>query len=85
MLDDGAKGEFRSHKIYYDTKPEEIDALSPSAPHREIDLEIVKARKELRDKAKIAIMIRKSFTFDGAPSHTQGSMSVFSIVSLHLQ
>lgn len=61
MLDDGALGEYKNGKIYYDHKPEDIDALPDDAPHRPIDLEIVKTVKELGDKAKIAIMIRELF------------------------
>lgn len=57
LLDDNALGEFKSQKIYYDNKPEQIDALPDSAPHRSIDLEIVKVARELAGKAKIAIMI----------------------------
>lgn len=43
--------------MYYDDKPEEIDALADDAPHRPIDLAILKVKKELGEKAKIAIMI----------------------------
>ena len=59
MLDDGAKGEFKGEKVYYDDKPEQIDSVPDYAPHREIDLAIVKAQKELGSNAKIAIMIRE--------------------------
>lgn len=57
LLDDKALGSFKSSKIYHDDKQEEIDSLSDSAPHRQIDLEILKAREELSGKAKIAIVI----------------------------
>ena len=57
LLDDKALGSFKSDKIYHDDKQEEIDSLSDDAPHRQIDLAILKARKELGSKAKIAIMI----------------------------
>ena len=57
LLDDKALGSFKSDKIYHDDKQEEIDSLSDSAPHRQIDLEILKARKELQGKARIAIVI----------------------------
>lgn len=57
VLDDGAKGGEKSEKIYHDDKREEIDSVPDSAPHREIDLTIVKAQKELGAQAKIAIMI----------------------------
>jgi len=57
VLNDNAKGGQKSDKVYHDEKREEIDSVPDSAPHREIDLEIVKAQKEIGDKAKIAIMI----------------------------
>lgn len=57
VLDDSAHGRFKSDKVFHDDKPGEIDALEDSAPHREIDLAILKAKRELGDKAKIAIMV----------------------------
>ena len=57
LLDDQALGAFKSDKIYHDDRQEEIDSLAASAPHRAIDLEILRARNELQGKAKIAIMI----------------------------
>lgn len=47
----------KTDDIYHDNKREEVDSLADDAPHREIDLAIVKAQKELGDKAKLAIMI----------------------------
>lgn len=57
VLDDNAHGSFKSSKIYHDNKQEEIDSLSDNAPHRQIDLTILKTRKALGAKAQIAIMI----------------------------
>lgn len=57
VLDDRSKGMSRSDKVYHDSNRSEIDSVPDDAPHREIDLAIVKAQKELGDKAKIAIMI----------------------------
>ncbi|KAI1619858.1 hypothetical protein EDD37DRAFT_570317 [Exophiala viscosa] len=57
VLDDKSQGAFENDKIYYDNKREDIDALPDSAPHRKIDLAILKAQKDIGDKAKIAIMI----------------------------
>lgn len=57
VLDDNALGAFKSDKVYSDTDPDAINALPDNAPHRQIDLAIVKASKELGDKAKLAIMI----------------------------
>lgn len=56
VLDDNAKGGRKSDKIYYDTKPEDINALADSAPHRDVDLTILRGIKQIGDKAKIAIM-----------------------------
>lgn len=56
VLDDNANGEFKSDRIYHDKIRSEIDSVPDSAPHREIDLAIVKVQKELGAKAKIAIM-----------------------------
>ncbi|KAK4565934.1 hypothetical protein LTR86_003783 [Recurvomyces mirabilis] len=57
VLDDDAKGMFKNDKIYHDDKREEVDSVPDSAPHREIDLAIVRAQKDLGEKAKLAIMI----------------------------
>ncbi|KAF2723456.1 NAD(P)-binding protein [Polychaeton citri CBS 116435] len=57
VLDDGAEGAFKSDKVYRDDVQADVDSVSDDAPHRQIDLAIVKAKKELMDKAKIAIMI----------------------------
>lgn len=57
LLGDDAKGQFATEKIYEDDKPEAIDAISDEAPHREIDLAIVRSIKPLGPKAKMAIMI----------------------------
>lgn len=57
VLSDHADGNYKSEMIYNDEDPAKIDALPDSAPHREIDLVIVNARKELASQAEIAIMI----------------------------
>lgn len=58
VLDDGAAGTNKSdRRIYHDNVPGEVDSVPDNAPHREIDLAITKAQKELVGKAKIAIMI----------------------------
>lgn len=56
-LVDNSKGMYKSDKIYSDERPEEVDAVPDSAPHREIDLAILAARKELGTKAKIIIIL----------------------------
>lgn len=57
VLDDGAGGMKRSDDVYHDNVKAEVDSVPEDAPHREIDLAITKAQKEIGDKAKIAIMI----------------------------
>ena len=58
VLDDGANGAFKSSIIYHDNNPSQIDSLADSAPHRSVDLAILKARSEAvnQGKAKMAIM-----------------------------
>ncbi|KAI0596187.1 hypothetical protein F4775DRAFT_565991 [Biscogniauxia sp. FL1348] len=57
VLDDGAKASYKSTKVYHDNVRSEIDSVPDDAPHRQIDLTILEAQKQLADKAKIAIMI----------------------------
>jgi nucleoside-diphosphate-sugar epimerase len=57
LLSDDAKGNYKGDKIFYDDKPEDIDALPDSASHRLIDLAIVRARQKLGTQAKLVIMI----------------------------
>lgn len=57
LLDDGSNGSHKTSKIYHDNVQSEIDSLSDTAPHRQIDLSILKERKHLDTKAKIAIVI----------------------------
>lgn len=56
VLDDGAMGAYKSDRVYSDDSRAEIDSVPDTAPHREIDLAIIRAQKELGDKAKLAIM-----------------------------
>ncbi|KAG4218486.1 hypothetical protein PC116_g33034, partial [Phytophthora cactorum] len=57
LLDDGAAGAYKGEKVYHDNVVSEIDSVPDNAPHRQIDLTIVRAQKQLGEKAKIAIMI----------------------------
>ncbi|TGO55050.1 hypothetical protein BCON_0097g00060 [Botryotinia convoluta] len=57
LLGDDSKGPFPTGVFYEDDKPEQIDAISDEAPHRNIDLAIVNANKSLGPKVKLAIMI----------------------------
>lgn len=57
-LVDNSRGMYASDKIYSDKDPEDIDRTVPdTAPHREIDLAILRARKEIGTKAKIVIIL----------------------------
>ncbi|KAI1802144.1 NAD(P)-binding protein [Daldinia bambusicola] len=57
LLDDGSLGAYKGDKIFRDDAPAEIDALPDTAPHRKIDLAIVRAQRQLGDKARLAIMV----------------------------
>jgi nucleoside-diphosphate-sugar epimerase len=57
QLSDDSEGGFKGEKIFSDDQPEMINALPDSASHREIDLAILRARKALGTKAKIAIIL----------------------------
>lgn len=57
MCDDGANGNHKGDKIYFDDKPGELDALPDSALHRHVDSVVLKAKKEIGKKAKIAIIV----------------------------
>lgn len=56
VLDDNARGAFKGDKIYYDNKPDDINAVADTAPHRDVDLTILRGIEQIGDKAKIAIM-----------------------------
>lgn len=57
VVADGAAGQFKSATVYYDDQPEQLDTVDDKAPHRPIDLAIVRAQRELGMKAKLAILI----------------------------
>ncbi|KAI2736022.1 hypothetical protein DTO013E5_9177 [Penicillium roqueforti] len=57
LLSDKSAGAYRTDTVYDDEQPTQIDALPNSAPHRVVDLDIVRVRYELAAYAKIAIMI----------------------------
>lgn len=56
-LCDYVAGSKKSDTIYRDDEPAQIDSLSDDAPHREVDLAIIRARQELGDSAKVAIIL----------------------------
>ncbi|RDL30389.1 NAD(P)-binding protein [Venustampulla echinocandica] len=55
-ITDNSNGEYVCDKIYTDDTPKDIDGVADNAPHRSIDLAILKRRKELGAKAKISIV-----------------------------
>ncbi|KAL3483339.1 hypothetical protein BJX62DRAFT_231057 [Aspergillus germanicus] len=57
LIGDTSEGSYKSDIIFDDETPNSIDALPDSAAHREIDLAIVNASRELKMRAKVAIMI----------------------------
>ncbi|KAI0108056.1 NAD(P)-binding protein [Daldinia grandis] len=57
LIDDGSAGAYKGDKVYHDNIVSEIDSVPDDAPHRKIDLPIVRVQRKLREKAKIAIMI----------------------------
>lgn len=57
LLGDNSEGSHKNDFIFDDATPSSIDALPDSAAHREIDLAIVNARRELSSHAKFGIMI----------------------------
>ncbi|KAL6242330.1 hypothetical protein RBB50_010878 [Rhinocladiella similis] len=59
VFDDGAKGMFASDRIYHDDKRDEMDSVADSAPHRDVDLALVRAQEEgeLRDHLRLAIVL----------------------------
>ncbi|KAI4750463.1 NAD(P)-binding protein [Aureobasidium sp. EXF-3400] len=56
LITDKSNGKYASDKIYEDDKPETIDSVADSAPHRSIDLAILERRKNVRDRAKISLV-----------------------------
>lgn len=75
FLSDDSKSGYMTEAVYHDSNPEELDALPDSASHRLIDLEILKARKELKDKAKIFIVL-PPLIFGCIESHGRLSIQV---------
>lgn len=69
------KNNVKSPAVWSDNDRASIDALPDSAPHREIDLAIVRAQKELGEKAKIAIMI-PPLIYGFNPSHKRLTIQI---------
>jgi nucleoside-diphosphate-sugar epimerase len=56
-LEDGALGMYKSSKIYRDDIPQDINAIPPTSMHRHVDIPIIQAAQEFKDKAKIVIIL----------------------------
>jgi nucleoside-diphosphate-sugar epimerase len=56
-ITDGSNGDHASDTVYQDDKPETIDSIADDAPHRAIDLAILKSRNELGANAKISVVL----------------------------
>ncbi len=57
VFDDGARGMFKSERIYYDDKREDMDSVPDNAPHRDVDLALVRAQEELQEHLRLAIVL----------------------------
>ncbi|KAI1136267.1 NAD(P)-binding protein [Hypoxylon sp. FL0543] len=75
VIGDNAAGQYRSDKVYHDNTPSEVDSVSDNAPHRQIDLTILKVQKQLGEKAKIAIMI-PPLIYGFNPNHKRTSIQI---------
>ena len=84
FLSDESRSQYKSDTIYYDNKPEDLDALPDSASHRLIDLEIIKARKELGTKAKLFIML-PPLIYGAVPSLGRLSIQVITMARFALK
>ncbi|KAI1079799.1 NAD(P)-binding protein [Whalleya microplaca] len=75
VLDDNAQGQAKSDTVYHDSIASELDSVSDEAPHRQIDLTILKAKKQLGDKVKIAIVI-PPLIYGFNPKHERLSIQI---------
>lgn len=75
VLADESGSEYASDKVYDDTDPASINALPDTAPHREIDLAILRARKELGEKGNKLLVVMPPI-IDGVGSHGGGRLSI---------
>ncbi|OQD88766.1 hypothetical protein PENANT_c003G04486 [Penicillium antarcticum] len=57
LLADDAAGRYLDNIVFDDERPSQIDTLRMDAPHRQIDLEIVRSRQALSKFAKIAVLM----------------------------
>lgn len=78
-LGDDALGMYKSDKIYRDDVPEDIDALPSTSMHRHVDIPIVQAAREFKDKAKIAIIL-PPFVYGLNEAHQRHSFGLVALV-----
>lgn len=76
---DKSHGDFASDKIYHDDVLAEWDAIPDSAPHRQIDLTILRTQRELGDKATMAIML-PPLIYGYNPKHDRQSIQLPALV-----
>ncbi|KAF2476832.1 NAD(P)-binding protein [Lindgomyces ingoldianus] len=84
LLVDDAKGRYKSEKIYRDDDPTDIDALPPTALHRNVDLATVQAARELGGKARVVILI-PPVIYGFNPAHQRLSMALPKLVRFALK
>lgn len=57
VIGDTVYGGKKSPQVFHDDKPDEVDSLPDDAPHRAIDLNILRTRDALGDRVKVAIVM----------------------------
>lgn len=76
VTNDDANGDFKSDKTYSDATRVDIDAISATAPHRDVDTTIVNAMAEPELKnAKMAIMLPPTI-YGINPAHKRLSIQI---------
>lgn len=83
-LEDGAFGMYKNSKVYRDDVPEGINAISPTAMHRHVDIPIIQAAREFGDKAKIVIIL-PSLVYGLNPAHNRHCFALVSLVRFALK
>jgi len=63
---DNAVGDFKTDIIYDDANPDQIESLAPTQPHRNVDLELLKADREgMSPKSRIEVTWSETLIFSG--------------------
>lgn len=84
VLEDGALGMYKNEKIYRDDIPEDINAVSPTAFHRHVDLAVLQAAQDLGDKAKIVIVL-PPLVYGFNEAHKRHSFALTALVRFALK